>query len=137
MIGAAKDYTYAVDDVAARYTRRFCHCDRRQYSVRDFIRWSAEELGLTVKFEGQGLEEIGRVVNKVGNLAPAVQVGDVIISIDPRYFRPAEVDTLLGDPNKAKTKLGWLPEIGVREMCSEMAQDLKDAQRFKLLHEHD
>ena len=109
-----------------------------QYSVRDFIIWSAEELGLTVKFEGQGLEEIGRVVSKVGNLAPAVQVGDVIISIDPRYFRPAEVDTLLGDPNKAKTKLGWLPEIGVREMCSEMVQsDLKDAQRFKLLHEHD
>ena len=108
-----------------------------QFSVRDFIKWSAEELGLKLTFEGKGVDEIARVVDKVGDLAPAVKVGDIVVTVDPRYFRPAEVDTLLGDPSMAKTKLGWVPEIGVREMCAEMVQsDLKDAKRLMLLSQN-
>lgn len=108
-----------------------------QYSVREFISWSAAELGITLRFEGSGVEEKG-IVDKVdGDLAPAVKVGDVLIQVDPRYFRPAEVETLLGDPSKAKSKLGWVPEVTVQEMCAEMVrEDLKVAKRHALLKEH-
>lgn len=108
-----------------------------QYSVREFIRWSAAELGITLQFEGQGVDEVGYVVNVEGDKAPALKVGDVIARVDPRYFRPAEVETLLGDPSKAKEKLGWVPEISVQEMCAEMVrEDLKVAQRHALLKLH-
>lgn len=105
-----------------------------QYSVRQFIEWSADELGIKLRFEGVGEDEKGIVAAIDGNNAPAVNVGDVIVQVDPRYFRPAEVETLLGDPSKAKQKLGWEPEITVQEMCAEMvAEDLKIAQRHTLL----
>ncbi len=108
-----------------------------QYSVRQFIEWSATELGVTLRFEGTGLEEKGIVASIDGDHAPALKVGDIVIQIDPRYFRPAEVETLLGDPSKAKEKLGWVPEITVQEMCAEMvAEDLKVAKRHALLREH-
>lgn len=108
-----------------------------QYSVREFISWSAAELGVTLRFEGTGVDEKGIVESIQGDLAPGVKVGDVIVRVDPRYFRPAEVETLLGDPSKAKSKLGWTPEITVQEMCAEMVQeDLKVAQRHALLKEH-
>jgi len=108
-----------------------------QYSVRQFIEWSAAELGITMRFEGKGLEEKGIIVSIDGDKAPALNVGDVIVQIDPRYFRPAEVETLLGDPSKAKETLGWTPEITVQEMCAEMVvEDLKVAQRHALLKEH-
>ncbi|MDQ1209264.1 GDPmannose 4,6-dehydratase [Acinetobacter baylyi] len=108
-----------------------------QYSVRQFIEWSAQELGVTLEFTGTGVDEKGTVVKIEGDKAPALNVGDVIIAVDPRYFRPAEVDTLLGDPTKAKEVLGWVPEITVQEMCAEMvAEDLKEAQRFALLKSH-
>ena len=108
-----------------------------QYSVRQFIEWSAAELGVKVRFEGTGVDEIGIVEAIEGEDAPALSVGDVILRIDPRYFRPAEVETLLGDPSKAKAKLGWTPEITVQEMCAEMvAHDLKNARRTRLLCEH-
>lgn len=108
-----------------------------QYSVRQFIEWSAQELGVTLEFTGTGVDEKGTVVKIEGDKAPALNVGDVIIAVDPRYFRPAEVDTLLGDPTKAKEVLGWVPEITVQEMCAEMvAEDLKEAQRFALLKAH-
>ena len=108
-----------------------------QYSVREFITWSAAELGVTVEFSGTGLDEICRVAAIEGTSAPALSVGDVIMKIDPRYFRPAEVETLLGDPSNAKAKLGWTPEITVQEMCAEMvAEDLKTAKRHALLKEH-
>lgn len=105
-----------------------------QYSVRQFIAWSAAELGITLRFEGQGVDEVAIVEKIEGNNAPALKVGDIIIKIDPRYFRPTEVETLLGDPAKAKSKLGWTPEITVQEMCKEMvAEDLQVAQRNALL----
>ena len=105
-----------------------------QYSVREFIEWSASELGITLRFEGQGLNEVGIVDSVEGDLTPAVHSGDVIVRVDPRYFRPAEVETLLGDSTRARVKLGWLPEISVREMCAEMvASDLIIAQKTALL----
>ncbi|WP_288422016.1 GDP-mannose 4,6-dehydratase [uncultured Acinetobacter sp.] len=108
-----------------------------QYSVRQFIEWSAQELGVTLEFTGTGVDEKGIVIKIEGDKAPALNVGDVIVAVDPRYFRPAEVDTLLGDPTKAKEVLGWVPEITVQEMCAEMvAEDLKEAQRFALLKSH-
>lgn len=108
-----------------------------QYTVRQFITWSAKELGVTLKFEGEGVDETGTVVSVQGGKAPAVKPGDVLLRIDPRYFRPSEVETLLGDPSKAKEKLGWVPEITAQEMCAEMvAEDLKIAQRHALLKKH-
>ncbi|MDD2728270.1 GDP-mannose 4,6-dehydratase [Malikia sp.] len=108
-----------------------------QYSVRQFIEWSAAELGVTLRFEGQGVDEVGIVARVDGDKAPALKVGDVVVRVDPRYFRPAEVETLLGDPSKAKDKLGWVPEITVQEMCAEMvAHDLDEARRHALLRAH-
>lgn len=108
-----------------------------QYSVREFIRWSAAELGITLKFEGQGVEEIAIIEAIKGDKVPALKVGDVVVRVDPRYFRPAEVETLLGDPTKAKEKLGWVPEITVQEMCAEMVrEDLTAARRHALLKQH-
>ncbi len=108
-----------------------------QYTVRQFVIWAAAELGIALQFEGQGVDEIATVAEVVGNKAPAVKRGDVIVRIDPRYFRPTEVETLLGDPSKAKEKLGWVPEITVQEMCAEMiAHDLEEAQRHALLKSH-
>ena len=108
-----------------------------QHTVRDFITWSARHLGITLKFVGQGTEEIGVVEHVTGDNAPAVQEGDVIVRIDPRYFRPAEVDTLLGDPTKAKERLGWEalnnPEANTEEM---IAEDLRVAKRYALLKQH-
>ncbi len=108
-----------------------------QYSVRDFIRWSAAELGVQLRFEGSGVDECGIVESVEGDMAPALRAGDVVVRVDPRYFRPAEVETLLGDPSRAKQKLGWTPEITVQEMCAEMVrEDLKVARRHALLKEH-
>jgi len=108
-----------------------------QYSVREFIRWSAAELGITLRFEGQGVQERAIVVAIEGDKAPALRPGDCIAAVDARYFRPAEVETLLGDPTKAKQKLGWVPEITAQQMCAEMvAEDLKSARRLAFLKAH-
>lgn len=108
-----------------------------QYSVRQFVMWSAEHLGIRLCFEGCGVDEVGVVESVQGDMAPAVKAGDVVVRIDPRYFRPAEVDTLLGDPAKAKERLGWVPEISVQQMCEEMvAADLQCARRHALLKHH-
>jgi GDPmannose 4,6-dehydratase len=108
-----------------------------QYSVRQFIEWSANELGITLRFEGQGVDEVAVIEAIEGGNVPALKLGDVIIRVDPRYFRPAEVETLLCDPSKAKEKLGWTPEIRTQEMCAEMvADDLKTAKRHALLKQH-
>ena len=108
-----------------------------QYSVREFILWSGSELGITIEFSGSGIDEIGTVAAVDGDLSPSAQVGDIVIRIDERYFRPAEVETLLGDPSKAKLKLGWTPKITAQEMCAEMVrEDHKAARRSALLREH-
>jgi GDPmannose 4,6-dehydratase len=108
-----------------------------QYSVRQFIEWSAAELGITLEFKGEGVDLRGIVKSVEGDKAPAVKPGDEIIRIDPRYFRPTEVDTLLGDASQARQKLGWVPEVSVREMCHEMvASDLATARQMALLKTH-
>ena len=88
-------------------------------------------------FSGTGVDEVATVVAIDGENAPALKPGDVVIRIDPRYFRPAEVETLLGHASKARSRLGWEPQISAREMCAEMvAEDLKTARRHALLKQH-
>ena len=108
-----------------------------QYSVRDFIRKAAARLGVTVSFEGQGINEQAVVKAVEGSNAPELKVGQVIVRVDPRYFRPTEVETLLGDPTQAKAKLGWVPEITLDDLVAEMvAHDLDQAKRHALLKTH-
>lgn len=108
-----------------------------QYSVRDFIEWTATELGVGVRFEGAGVDEVVVVERVEGDKAPALKPGDTLVAVDPRYFRPAEVDTLLGDAGKAKAKLGWIPQITARDMCAEMVDaDLKKARNAALLRDY-
>ncbi|MEQ3669441.1 GDP-mannose 4,6-dehydratase [Pseudophaeobacter sp.] len=143
-IDALRDWGHAKDYVRMQWMmlqqdapEDFVIATGVQYSVRQFIEWSAAELGITLAFSGTGLDEIATVAAIIGDKAPALRVGDVVLRIDPRYFRPAEVETLLGDPAKAKAKLGWVPEITVQEMCAEMAaHDLKAAQRARVLKDH-
>ena len=105
-----------------------------QYSVRNFITWVANDLGIEIEFSGKGIDEIATVIKVNNEISPSINVGDIIMRIDPRYFRPAEVETLLGDPSKAKEKLGWVPEITAQEMCSEMvAYDLAEAKKLHFL----
>ncbi len=143
-INALRDWGHAKDYVRMQWLmlqqdhpEDFVIATGKQYSVREFITWSAAELGITLRFEGEGQAEKGIVVTVANNISPAVKPGDVIVRIDPRYFRPAEVETLLGDPTKAREKLGWTPEITAREMCAEMvAADLQVAKRHALLRTH-
>jgi GDPmannose 4,6-dehydratase len=108
-----------------------------QFTVREFITRSAQQLGITLKFEGAAENEKAIVAAIEGDKAPALKVGDVVVQIDPRYYRPTEVETLLGDPAKAKAKLGWVPEITLDQMIVEMvANDLDQARQYALLQKH-
>ncbi|MEW5251332.1 GDP-mannose 4,6-dehydratase [Microbulbifer sp. 2201CG32-9] len=105
-----------------------------QYSVRDFVRMAAAELGIQIEFTGSGVEEQGVVTGIRGDIASGAQVGDVVIRVDSRYFRPAEVETLLGDPSHARKKLGWKPTISMEELIAEMiGADLELARKTALL----
>ena len=107
-----------------------------QYSVRQFIIWSAKELGIDIRFEGKGKKEIGIIEKIKTNSETNLKEGDVIIRVDPRYFRPSDVDNLLGDSTKAKKKLNWKPKISTKEMCKEMIQsDLLEARKALVLKE--
>ena len=109
----------------------------KQYSVRNFVTWSAEGLGISLRFEGQGIEEVGIVEAVTEDADVTVNVGDVIVRVDSRYFRPAEVETLLGDASRAKNELQWVPEISAEDMCREMvAADLDEARKLRLLKQH-
>jgi GDPmannose 4,6-dehydratase len=136
--GHAKDYVRMQWMMLQQETAEdFVIATGLQYSVREFIIWSATELGVSLEFTGEGVGEVATVTAVKGDNAPALSVGDVVMRIDPRYFRPAEVETLLGDPAKAKRVLGWVPEITAQEMCAEMvAGDLKSARRHALLKQH-
>ncbi len=143
-IDALRDWGHAKDYVRMQWMmlqqdqpEDFVIATGVQYSVRQFIEWSAAELGIKLRFEGQGVNEVAIVDSVTGGKAPALKPGQVIVKIDPRYFRPTEVETLLGDPAKAKEKLGWVPEITVQSMCQEMVQaDLQEAKRNALLKSH-
>ena len=109
----------------------------KQYSVRQFVEFAAAELGISIRWEGEGVNEKGVVVNLKGDDVPGIEVGKVLVQVDPRYFRPTEVETLLGDPTKARDDLGWVPKITLQEMVAEMvAYDLDQAKRLRLLQEH-
>ncbi|WP_024605742.1 MULTISPECIES: GDP-mannose 4,6-dehydratase [unclassified Pseudoalteromonas] len=141
---ALRDWGHAKDYVRMQWmmlqqdkAEDFVIATGKQISVRQFITLSAKELGITLNFTGEGVDEIATVESIEGCNAHALTVGDVIVKVDPRYFRPAEVETLLGDPTKAKEKLGWVPEITVEEMCAEMVKnDLAKAKQHLLLKEH-
>ncbi|MBT8037223.1 MAG: GDP-mannose 4,6-dehydratase [Verrucomicrobiae bacterium] len=141
---ALRDWGHAKDYVRMQWMmlqqeapEDFVIATGKQISVREFVRMSAREAGMELEFTGQGVDEIATVTAVDAAKAPHVSVGDLIIKVDPRYFRPAEVETLLGDPSKAKEKLGWVPEITVEEMCAEMvANDLDIAKRHALLKDH-
>ena len=143
-IDALRDWGHAKDYVRMQWMMLqedtpddFVIATGKQYSVREFIQWSAQELGMEISFSGNGIDEIATIEKIEGDLAPALKVGDVIMKIDPRYFRPAEVETLLGDPSKAKNKLGWVPEITAQEMCAEMViEDYKAARRVSILKDY-
>ena len=143
-IDALRDWGHAKDYVRMQWLmlqqdqpEDFVIATGVQYSVRDFVRKTAAELGITLDFVGTGVEEKAVVRSVEGDAAPAVKPGDVIVSVDPRYFRPAEVETLLGDPAMAKKDLGWIPEITLDEMIGEMvANDLEAARQHSLLKTH-
>jgi GDPmannose 4,6-dehydratase len=104
-----------------------------QYSVRQFVEFAGAELGIEIAFEGEGEKEIGFVKAVHGDKAKC-KVGDVIVKVDPRYFRPTEVETLLGDPTKAREKLGWVPKTTLKELVAEMVQaDYTSARRDSLV----
>ncbi len=137
--GHAKDYVRMQWMMLQQATPEdFVIATGKQISVREFVRMSALEAGIELTFTGSGPHEVATVSAIIDpSKAPTVKPGDVIVKIDPRYFRPAEVETLLGDPSKAKTKLGWTPEITVEEMCAEMvAHDLDTARQHALLKSH-
>ena len=143
-MNALRDWGHAKDYVRMQWmmlqqdlAEDFVIATGKQISVRDFVILSAREVGIELEFSGEGVDEIATVSAVTGDNAPGVNVGDVIVKVDPRYFRPAEVETLLGDPTKAKEKLGWVPEITVEEMCKEMVEfDLDKAKRHALLKQH-
>ncbi len=143
-IDALRDWGHAKDYVQMQWLMLqqdnpddFVIASGKQHSVRDFIDWSAKSLGITLKFSGKGINEIGTVSSIEGDKAPKVKVGQVIVRIDKRYFRPSEVENLLGDPSKAKDKLGWKPQITPQEMCKEMIEeDYRIAKRHLFLKEN-
>ncbi len=136
--GHAKDYVRMQWMMLQQETAEdFVIATGKQISVREFVRMSAREAGIELEFSGVAEAEIATVTAVDSTIAPAVSIGDVIVKVDTRYYRPAEVETLLGDPTKAKEKLGWVPEITVEEMCAEMvANDLDVARRVSLLKKH-
>ena len=109
----------------------------KQYSIKDFILWTCENLGIGINFSGSGLDEIATIKSLDKSFDyKNLKVGDIIIEIDKKYYRPAEVDTLLGDSSKAKAKLNWSPNITAQELCKEMTDfDLNEAQKERYLKE--
>jgi GDPmannose 4,6-dehydratase len=145
-LDAKRDWGHAKDYVEMQWLmlqqeepEDFVIATGKQYSVRDFVEAAAAEIGITMKWEGSGVEEQG-IVDQVENsennafdTRDHVKSGDVVVRVDPRYFRPTEVETLLGDPRKAKEKLGWVPKISFKELVSEMIHyDVQEARRDAL-----
>jgi GDPmannose 4,6-dehydratase len=144
-LNALRDWGHAKDYVRMQWLmlqqdspEDFVIATGKQYSVRQFIQWSAQHLGFELAFEKEGVHEVGQVTTVLDAAkAPRVKVGDVVVRVTPRYFRPTEVETLLGDPTKAKQKLGWAPEISTEQMCAEMCEeDLRQSQKQALLRAH-
>jgi len=140
-LSALRDWGHAKDFVRMQWmmlqqdkAEDFVIATGEQCSVRDFVRKAASQLGIRMRFEGEATNEIGIVDAVSADRAPALKAGDVIVRVDPRYFRPTEVETLLGDPSKARQRLGWSPEITLDSLIEEMVQhDLDRARQTALL----
>jgi GDPmannose 4,6-dehydratase len=143
-LDALRDWGHARDYVRAQWMmlqqpepRDFVIATGAQHSVRDFVERSTARIGVTIEWRGGGVDEVGVAARIDGDDAPEVKQGATIVRVDPRYFRPAEVETLLGDSSEAKSKLGWAPEITLNQMIDEMmSHDLEHARRHALLHRH-
>lgn len=143
-INALRDWGHAKDYVEMQWLmlqqdnpKDYVIATGEQFSVREFITWTANALGIEIKFQNTGLDEIGVISNITGDLASSVKKGQIILRIDKRYFRPSEVESLVGDSTKAQKELGWKPKISAQEMCKEMVQeDYKSAQRQAILSKH-
>ena len=143
-LDALRDWGHAKDYVRMQWLmlqqnepKDFVIATGEQFSVREFISWAAEDLGIEIEFKNKGIKEVGVVKRIINNKAPALKEGDEIIRVDEKYFRPSEVETLLGNPNKAKEILNWEPEISAREMCLEMVEnDYENAKKDSLLMKH-
>lgn len=146
-IDALRDWGHAKDYVRMQWLmlqqdapEDFVIASGEQYSVREFVNRATAQLGITMRWEGEGVDETGIVgaidVENATRLCPAITEGQVIVRIDPRYYRPTEVETLLGDPAKAREKLGWEPEISFDELVNEMvAADLLEARQRKMVNQ--
>jgi GDPmannose 4,6-dehydratase len=143
-LNALRDWGHAKDYVRMQWMmlqqkepKDYVIATGSQLTVREFLKMSAKELGISLYFEGEGVYEIGIVGSVDGNKAPHIKKDDVIIRIDSRYFRPSEVETLLGDASKAEKELGWIPEIDIDQLCKEMIlSDLNEAKQNALLKIH-
>lgn len=143
-LDALRDWGHARDYVRMQWLMLQCDAPDdyviatgEQHSVRQFLIWTAEELGIALEFRGTGVEEVAVVASITGDRAPALVPGDVVMRVDPKYFRPAEVASLLGCAAKAHQRLGWRPETSLRQMIAEMvAADLRSARQHALLHRH-
>lgn len=142
-LDARRDWGHAADYVRLQWLmlqqdepRDFVISTGEQHSVREFVQWAAEDLGITLRFVGKDMDEVGIVESVDGSRAPGVTEGDILVQVDPRYFRPAEVETLLGDSSLAASLLDWAPQIGTRELVSQMVEADYDAAR-RLAHLRD
>lgn len=143
-LDALRDWGHAKDYVRMQWLmlqqdkpEDFVIATGQQISVREFIVMAAKVVGVTLKFDGDGVDEMATVATVDPERAPGISKGDVIVRVDQRYFRPAEVETLLGDATKAREQLGWKPEISLQELCTEMvSNDVEAAKRVSLLKEH-
>ena len=143
-LNALRDWGHASDYVEMQWLmlqqdtpEDFVIASGKQSSIRDFINISAEKLGIKLKFNGKGIEEYAQVIEVDKSISPQVNEGDIIIKVDQRYFRPAEVETLLGDASYASKKLGWKSKISVDKLCEEMIiEDLKEAKKNAFLKDH-
>ncbi len=143
-IDALRDWGHAKDYVRMQWLmlqqdnpKDYVISSGNQFSVRQFIIWSAQALGLEIEFKGAGIKEVGIVTKIKGDLCPKISIGQEIIKIDSRYFRPTEVDSLMGSSTKAKNELNWDPTITAKQMCVEMIEeDYKASKRLALLKQH-
>ena len=143
-INALRDWGHAKDYVRMQWMmlqqkepKDYVIATGSQLSVREFLKMGAKELGISLRFEGEGVNEIGIVEFVEGKRAPHIKKNDVIVKIDSNYFRPTEVETLVGDSSKAKKELGWTPEVSAEQLCKEMIlNDLNEAKQKALLRDH-
>ena len=137
-INAKRDWGHAKDYVQMQWLmlqqsspEDFVIATGKNYSIRTFIKWATSALGIEIEYSGTGINEVGVVSKIKGNLAPKIRLGQTIIRIDPKFYRPAEVDALIGDPSKAKRLLGWEPGVTAEQVCLEMMKNDYDSMKVK------